>query len=59
MMGRDRFELQTPRFSATCHSSAAYEIAAIVAVLEQKGILTQGEVLDQVKQLRDKSGKAR
>ena len=28
--------------------SSAYEIAAIVAVLEQKGILTQGEVLDQI-----------
>jgi hypothetical protein len=39
--------------------SNAYEIAAIVAVLEQKGILTQAEVLDQVKRLRDKSGKAR
>ena len=39
--------------------SSAYEIAAIVAGLEQKGILTQAEVLDQVKQLRDKSGKVR
>ena len=25
-------------------------------VLEQKGILTQAEVLDQIKRLRDKSG---
>ena len=32
--------------------SSAYEIAAIVAVLEQKGILTQAEVLDQVKRLK-------
>ena len=38
--------------------SNAYEIAAIVAVLEQKGILTQAEVLDQVKRLRGKSGEA-
>ena len=33
--------------------SNAYEI---VAVLEQKGILTQGEVLDQIKRLKDRSG---
>jgi hypothetical protein len=40
-------------------SPDVYEVAAIVAVLEQKGILTQAEVLDQIKQLRGKSGKAR
>ena len=28
--------------------SSAYEIAALVALLEQRGILTQGEVLDQI-----------
>jgi hypothetical protein len=39
--------------------SSAYEIAAIVAVLEQKGILTRAEVLDQVTRLRDKSGRVR
>ena len=39
--------------------SNAYEIAAIVAMLEQKGILTQGEVLDQIKRLKDKSGEVR
>ena len=32
--------------------SSAYEIAALVALLEQKGILTQGEALDQVKRLK-------
>ena len=39
--------------------SSAYEIAAIVAVLEQKGILTQAEVLDQIKRLRAAAPKAR
>lgn len=32
--------------------SSAYEIAAIVGVLERKGILTQAEVLDRIKQLK-------
>ncbi len=39
--------------------SSAYEIAAVVAVLERKGILTRVEVLDEIKRLRDKSGEAR
>ena len=39
--------------------SSAYEIAAIVAVLEQKGILTQAEVLDQIKRLQAATPKAR
>jgi hypothetical protein len=39
--------------------SSAYEIAAVVAVLERKGILTRAEVLDELKRLRGKSGKAR
>jgi len=39
--------------------SSAYEIAAIVAVLEQKGILTQAEVLDQIKRLKDRTGEPR
>ena len=39
--------------------SSAYEIAATVVVLKKNGILTQAEGLDQVKRLRDKSGKAR
>jgi hypothetical protein len=39
--------------------SNAYEIAALFAVLEQKDILTQGEVLDQVKRLGEEPRKAR
>ncbi len=39
--------------------SSAYEIAGVVAVLERKGILTRAEVLDEIKRLRNKSGKAR
>ena len=39
--------------------SSAYEIAAIVAVLEQKGILTQAEVLDQIKRLQAEALTAR
>jgi hypothetical protein len=37
--------------------SNAYEIAALVAVLERKGILTQAEVLDEI--ARQKKGRAR
>jgi len=39
--------------------SNAYEIAALVAVLERKGILTQTEVLEETTRLREKSGKVR
>jgi hypothetical protein len=35
--------------------SSAYEIAALVAVLERKGILTQAEVLDEIARLKAKS----
>ncbi len=37
--------------------SNAYEIAALVAVLERKGILTHGEVLDEI--ARQKKGRTR
>ena len=39
--------------------SNAYEIAALVAVLERKGILTQQEVLEEIKRLKTKTPKAR
>jgi hypothetical protein len=39
--------------------SNAYEIAALVAVLERKGILTQQEVLDEVVRLKQKARKTR
>ena len=39
--------------------SNAYEIAALVAVLERKGILTQQEVLDEITRLKQRTGKAR
>lgn len=35
--------------------SSAYEIAALVGVLERKGILTQAEVLDEIARLKTKS----
>ena len=38
--------------------SNAYEIAALVAVLERKGILTQQEVLEEVKRLKTKTPQA-
>ncbi len=37
--------------------SSAYEIAALVAVLERKGILTHAEVLDEI--ARQKKGRPR
>ncbi len=37
--------------------SNAYEIAALVAVLERKGVLTQAEVLDEI--ARQQKGRAR
>ncbi len=37
--------------------SNAYEIAALVAVLERKGILTQVEILDEI--TRQNKGRAR
>ena len=39
--------------------SNAYEIAALVALLERKGILTQQEVLEEIKRLKTKTPKAR
>jgi hypothetical protein len=39
--------------------SSAYEIAALVGVLERKGIVTRAEMRDEIKRLGDKSGKAR
>ena len=39
--------------------SNAYEIAALVAVLEHKGILTQQEVLDEITRLKAKTPKVR
>ena len=38
--------------------SNADEIAAIVAVLERKGILTQQKVVDEIARLKAKTGKA-
>ena len=39
--------------------SNSYEIAALVAVLERKGILTQQEVLDEITRLKAKTPKVR
>jgi hypothetical protein len=40
-------------------TSTAAELHTLLEVLEEKGILTQAEVLDQVKRLRGKCGAAR
>ena len=40
-------------------ASNAYEIAALVAVLERKGILTQQEVLEEIVRLKAKTIKSR
>ncbi len=34
--------------------SSAYEVAALVAVLQRKGILTEQEVIDEVKRMKPK-----
>ena len=39
--------------------SNASEIAALVAVLERKGVLTQQEVVDEIVRLKQKTGKVR
>jgi hypothetical protein len=39
--------------------SNAYEIAALVAVLERKGLVTQTEVLEEIKRLKNKAPRAR
>jgi tellurite resistance protein len=39
--------------------SNAYEIAALVAVLERKGLITQAEVLDEITRLKAKTPTAR
>jgi hypothetical protein len=39
--------------------SNAYEISALVAVLEREGILMQQEVLDEIKSPKTKTPKAR
>jgi hypothetical protein len=38
--------------------SNAYEIAALVAVLERKGLLTQPEVLHEIERMRKARGQA-
>ena len=38
--------------------SNAYEIAALVAVLERKGLLTQQEVLDEIGRMKEARGHA-
>ena len=37
--------------------SNAYEIAALVGVLERKGLVTQAEVLEEITRLKQKAGK--
>jgi len=37
--------------------SNTYEIAALVAVLERKGLVTAPEVLEEIKRLKQKAGK--
>jgi uncharacterized membrane protein YciS (DUF1049 family) len=39
--------------------SNSYEIAALVALLERKGLITQAEVLDEITRLRAKTSKVR
>ena len=39
--------------------SITYEISALVAVLERKGILTQQEVLEEIARLKQRMGKVR
>jgi mannitol/fructose-specific phosphotransferase system IIA component (Ntr-type) len=36
--------------------SNTYEIAALVAVLERKGLVTPAEVLEEIKRLKQKAG---
>lgn len=38
--------------------ASAYEIATLLSVMEQKGLMTQAEVLEKITRLRDKSGEA-
>jgi uncharacterized protein YjgD (DUF1641 family) len=35
--------------------SQAFEISALITILEKKGILNQQEILDEIKRMRDKS----
>ena len=39
--------------------SNSYEIAALVALLERKGLITQAEVLEEITRLRAKTPKVR
>jgi len=39
--------------------SNAYEVAALVAVLERKGLVTPAEMLEEIKRRREKSATAR
>jgi uncharacterized membrane protein YciS (DUF1049 family) len=39
--------------------SNSYEIAALVALLERKGLITQAEVLDEITRLRAKTSTVR
>jgi len=36
--------------------SHSYEMLALITVLEKKGILTRGEVIDVIKEMRDNQG---
>jgi hypothetical protein len=36
--------------------SHSYEMLALITVLEKKGILTRGEVIEVIKELRDSQG---
>ena len=47
--------LLTSQEQAVCNT---YEIAALVAVLERKGILTQQEVLDEIGRAKKARGQA-
>lgn len=39
--------------------SNAYEMAAIVVNLERKGLIAQGKVREEIKQMKTKAGKER
>lgn len=48
-------EMLAPKETVTIEEmtiSNSYEIAALVAVLEQKGLLTREEVIEEIKQMR-------
>ena len=47
-------ERRSPRSSST-----SAELHALLDILERKGVITQAEVLGEIKRLRDKSGEPR